>query len=47
MDEWGAIRAGKGLYISTDIREKAEKKQLDLEESIVQLEQALALAREL
>ena len=46
-DEWGAIRAGKGLYISTDIREKAEKKQLDLEESIVQLEQALALAREL
>ena len=39
-DEWGAIRAGKGLYISTDVREKAEKKQLDLEESIVQLEQA-------
>lgn len=44
-DEWGAIRAAKGLYISTDAREQAQGKQLDLQEAIGILQNALILAQ--
>lgn len=46
-DEWGAIRAGKGLYVSSDAREKARGKQLDLQEAVEQLRQALDIAQDL
>ena len=46
-DSWGAIRAGQGLYISADKRQNAQGKQLDLQEAIEQLEQALSLAKSL
>jgi type VI secretion system secreted protein VgrG len=41
-DEHGAIRAAKGLFISTDAQTNAKGKQLDIEAAIQQLEQALA-----
>ena len=44
-DSWGAIRAAKGLYISTDKRENATGKQLDLQEAIGVLQNALTLAQ--
>ncbi len=40
-DEWGAIRAAKGLFLGTDIQSNAEGKQLDIDIAIQQLEQAL------
>lgn len=40
-DQWGAIRAAKGLFLSTDIQSTAEGKQLDIDIAIQQLEQAL------
>ncbi|AZS50191.1 type VI secretion system tip protein VgrG [Entomomonas moraniae] len=46
-DEWGAVRAGKGLYVSTDERNKASSQQLDMQEAIDQLKRALQLAEEL
>ncbi len=46
-DSWGAIRAGKGLFISTDKQEKASGKVLAMEEAIAQLEQALSIAKNL
>jgi type VI secretion system secreted protein VgrG len=46
-DTWGAIRAGHGLYISADKREKAQGSQLDIQEAIEQLETALSLAKDL
>ncbi|MBP6124064.1 MULTISPECIES: type VI secretion system Vgr family protein [Providencia] len=46
-DSWGAIRAGKGLFISTDKQEKAGGEVLAMDEAIQQLEQALAIARSL
>lgn len=46
-DEWGAVRAGKGLYVSTDERNKATSQQLDMQEAIDQLKRALQLAEEL
>ena len=46
-DAHGAVRAGKGLYISTDKRDKAEGKQLDLQEAIAQMEHALNIAKEM
>lgn len=46
-DEWGAIRAGKGLYISADVRGKATGKQLDIDEAIFQLQHALKIATSL
>src|SRR5699024_6385308 len=46
-DDWGAVRAGKGLYLSTDARKNAEGNQLDLQEAIQQLENALTLAKSL
>jgi len=46
-DEWGAIRAAKGMYISTDARHQAHGKQLDMHEAVQQLENALELAKSL
>ena len=46
-DEWGAIRAGKGVYISADSRSNAQGMQLDMEEAIGQLEAALEIAQAL
>ncbi|WP_413496457.1 type VI secretion system Vgr family protein, partial [Morganella psychrotolerans] len=42
-DSWGAIRAGKGLFISTDLRAKASSEQLDMREARQQLDDALNL----
>ncbi|MBD2801073.1 type VI secretion system tip protein VgrG [Xenorhabdus sp. M] len=42
-DSWGAIRAGKGLFISTDLRAGASSEQLDLREACQQLKDALDL----
>lgn len=46
-DEHGAIRAGKGIYVSANERGGAKENQLDLKEAIEQLEFALNLARNL
>ena len=40
-DEWGAIRAAKGLFVGTDAQMNAIDKQLDIEVAIQRLEQAL------
>ena len=42
-DSWGAIRAGKGLFISTDLRSQASSEQLDMNEARQQLDDALNL----
>jgi len=44
-DSWGAIRAGKGLYVSTNKQESAQGKQLDMEEANNQLKSALSTAQ--
>ncbi|WP_371369521.1 type VI secretion system Vgr family protein [Pseudomonas sp. QL9] len=44
-DGHGAIRAGKGLFISADEQPKAQGQVLDMRAAIEQLEQALALAK--
>ncbi|MCX2901697.1 type VI secretion system Vgr family protein, partial [Pseudomonas mandelii] len=46
-DGKGAIRGGKGLFISADEQTKAEGEQLDMTAAIAQLEDALSLARSL
>ncbi|MGL4668760.1 MAG: DUF2345 domain-containing protein, partial [Saezia sp.] len=46
-DTWGSIRAGAGMYISTDKRDKATGKQLDMQEAIAQLEHAIQIAKEM
>jgi type VI secretion system secreted protein VgrG len=46
-DGWGAIRGGKGLFISADEQAKAQGGQLDMDAAIKQLESALLLARSL
>jgi|GEM_PF-30698 len=46
-DGWGAIRGGKGLFISADEQTKAQGNQLDMKAAIDQLESALSLARSL
>ncbi|HHR6031233.1 TPA: DUF2345 domain-containing protein [Providencia alcalifaciens] len=46
-DSWGAIRAGKGLFISTDLRTKASSEQLDIREARQQLDDALNLVSSL
>ncbi|VVO40533.1 hypothetical protein PS691_05698 [Pseudomonas fluorescens] len=46
-DEWGAIRGGKGLFLSADVQPKAQGEQLDMSAAIEQLESALSLARSL
>ncbi|WP_262417478.1 type VI secretion system Vgr family protein, partial [Pseudomonas sp. SH10-3B] len=44
-DGWGAIRGGKGLFISADEQGHAQGNQLDMAAAIAQLEGALSLAR--
>ncbi|WP_155639798.1 DUF2345 domain-containing protein, partial [Burkholderia cepacia] len=44
---WGAIRAGKGIMVTAYDRPGATGQQLDMQEAIAQLEQALALAKSL
>jgi Rhs element Vgr protein len=46
-DGHGAIRSGKGLFISADAQPKAQGEQLDMSAAIAQLESALSLARSL
>ncbi|WP_160287195.1 type VI secretion system Vgr family protein [Pseudomonas knackmussii] len=46
-DGHGAIRAGKGLFISADEQPRAQGQMLDMHAAIEQLEQALALAKSL
>ncbi|NWA18520.1 type VI secretion system tip protein VgrG, partial [Pseudomonas gingeri] len=46
-DGWGAIRGGKGVFISADAQPKARGQQLDMGAAIEQLESALSLARSL
>lgn len=46
-DSWGAIRAGKGLFISTDLRSTASSEQLDMREAKQQLDDALNLVSHL
>ncbi|WP_157766739.1 type VI secretion system Vgr family protein, partial [Caballeronia sordidicola] len=44
---YGSIRAGYGLHLTAHNRPDASGKQLDMQETIAQLEKALALARSL
>ena len=44
---WGVLRAGKGLIVTTYDRPAANGKQLDMQETIAQLESALELAKAL
>ncbi|MCG8177700.1 DUF2345 domain-containing protein, partial [Brenneria goodwinii] len=44
-DQWGAIRAGKGIFISAEGRERAGSEQLDMQEAIAQLENARSEAQ--
>ncbi|QYN43371.1 type VI secretion system tip protein VgrG [Gilliamella sp. ESL0441] len=46
-DEWGAIAAEKGLYLTTQTTPKAQGKQLDMQGAIAQLENALSIAKAL
>lgn len=46
-DDWGAIRAAKGIYLTADERSRASSIQLDLKEAIAQLQFALNLANNL
>ncbi|HEV2609856.1 MAG TPA: type VI secretion system tip protein VgrG, partial [Noviherbaspirillum sp.] len=43
-DDYGAIRAGKGLLVSTDVRENARSTHLDSKELTTQLKGALELS---
>jgi len=40
-DHWGALRAGKGIFISADAQNRASGKQLEMVEAVQQLQQAL------
>ncbi|QEY72150.1 type VI secretion system Vgr family protein [Pseudomonas denitrificans (nom. rej.)] len=42
-DSWGAIRAGKGLFISADVQPSAQGGQLDMAEVVAQLRNASEL----
>ncbi|MFL6701589.1 MAG: DUF2345 domain-containing protein, partial [Paraburkholderia graminis] len=44
---WGALRAGKGIMVTTYDRPGASGKQLDMQETLAQLESALATAKAL
>ncbi|ATA23326.1 type IV secretion protein Rhs [Brenneria goodwinii] len=44
-DQWGAIRAGKGIFISAERRERAGSEQLDMQEAIAQLVNARSEAQ--
>lgn len=46
-DDWGAIRAGKGLFISADERSEAQSQALAMEEALQQLQQAEHLVESL
>ncbi len=46
-DGWGAVRSGKGLFLSADAQPTASGKQLDMAEITSQLRQALQLAEAL
>ncbi len=46
-DSWGAIRAGNGLFITTDKQDKAGGDVLAMEEAIAQLKQAQKLTESL
>jgi type VI secretion system secreted protein VgrG len=43
-DEWGAIRAGKGVYVTTTAQEKAAGQQLEMQDSIKQIEKSLNIS---
>ncbi|MCE0811471.1 type VI secretion system Vgr family protein [Buttiauxella sp. S04-F03] len=45
-DEWGALRAGKGIFISADVA-GVDTEMLDMQAAIAQLENALSLAKSL
>ncbi|KKJ31367.1 type VI secretion system Vgr family protein [Enterobacter hormaechei] len=42
-DKWGAIRGGKGIFISGDVQPSAQGKTLDMNAAIAQLQSALEL----
>lgn len=44
-DDWISIRGGKGVFISADMQPQAQKRMLEMDEAIRQLELALTLAR--
>ncbi|MBD9677931.1 type VI secretion system tip protein VgrG [Pseudomonas sp. PDM18] len=44
-DDWGALRAGKGVFISADVQPQASGDTLEMSDAIIQLENALSLAR--
>ncbi|MBC9132010.1 type VI secretion system tip protein VgrG, partial [Frischella sp. Ac48] len=46
-DEWGAIRAGKGLLISADEQYKAQDSQLNMQQATEQLNKAISLVSSL
>ncbi|MCX8600290.1 MULTISPECIES: DUF2345 domain-containing protein [unclassified Gilliamella] len=46
-DEWGAIAANRGLYLTTQTEPNAQGKQLDMQGAITELENALSIAKAL
>ena len=46
-DSWGAVRTGKGLFLSSDGQSGAAGEVLDMDAAISQIEQALSLAKSL
>ncbi|WP_392559012.1 type VI secretion system Vgr family protein [Orbus mooreae] len=46
-DEWGAIRAGKGLYVTTEEQYQAGDLQLKMESAVKELEQAANMVKQL
>lgn len=46
-DQWGAIRAGKGIFISADRQELAGGLQLDMHEAVANLQAALQDAKDI
>ena len=40
-DDWGAVRAARGLFISTDKREKAEEHHKDMKEAVAAVRKAV------
>jgi type VI secretion system secreted protein VgrG len=46
-DKWGTISANSGLYLTTTTAPKAKDKQLDMQQVITQLENALSIAKSL
>ena len=46
-DEWGAIRSGKGLYVTTEEQSKADNTQLEMGSAIESLQQASEMVKRL